>query len=45
MIWAIDQDNTNGTSIDFLGSDLSRAKSDTYPPDANSTLGADYGWS
>lgn len=43
MIWAVDMDTRNGTSIDFLGSDLSREKSPTYSN--NDTLGEDYGWS
>lgn len=42
MIWAIDQDDQNGTSIAFLGSDLSRAKSEVYPAEGNATL--DDGW-
>lgn len=42
MIWAIDQDDQNGTSIDNLGSDLSRAKSDVNPVRYNETW--DDGW-
>lgn len=42
MIWAIDQDDGNGTSINNLGSDLTRSKSEIYQIQANATW--DDGW-
>lgn len=44
MVWAIDMDSSNGSSIDALGSDLSRQKSPTYSSQ-NMTTGEDVGWS
>lgn len=44
MVWAIDMDSSNGSSIDALGSDLSRQKSPTYSS-RNMTTGEDVGWS
>ncbi|PYH81904.1 chitinase [Aspergillus uvarum CBS 121591] len=43
MLWAVDMDTTNGSSINALGSDLSRAKSPTYAN--NATVGMDAAWS
>ncbi|CAG8236650.1 unnamed protein product [Penicillium salamii] len=42
MIWAIDQDDQNGTSINNLGSVLNRAKSDVTTVQYNTT--SDQGW-
>jgi hypothetical protein len=43
MIWAIDQDDQNGTSIGLLGSDLNREKSEVYTYQGNAAV--DQAWS